>query len=64
MKTLSVPGMHCERCVERITKALEAQGLNFEVSLKSKTVGIDGCENCVKTAINTLDELGFEAEQQ
>ena len=33
MTTLSVPDMHCEKCVERIDKALTAQGLKFEVSL-------------------------------
>lgn len=61
MTTLKVSDMHCEKCVERITKALTAADLKFEVSLEDKTVLIDGCEHCVKTAIEELDDLGFEA---
>ncbi|MSS63142.1 heavy-metal-associated domain-containing protein [Velocimicrobium porci] len=63
MTTLNVPDMHCEKCVERITKALTAADLKFDVSLESKTVTIDGCEHCVKTAIEELDDLGFEATE-
>lgn len=63
MTTLNVPDMHCEKCVERITKALKAADLKFEVSLENKTVTIDGCEHCVKTAIEELDDLGFDAEE-
>lgn len=61
MTVLNVPDMHCEHCVKRITDALNAAGLTFTVSLDDKTVAIDGCENCVKTAISELDDLGFEA---
>jgi len=61
MTTLKLEEMHCEKCVERITKALTAADLKFEVSLADKTVTIDGCEHCVKTAIDELDDLGFEA---
>lgn len=63
MTTLKVPEMHCEKCVERITKALTAADLKFQVSLENKTVSIDGCEHCVKTAIEELDDLGFSAEE-
>ena len=63
MTILNVPDMHCEKCVERITKALTAADLKFEVSLEKKTVTIDGCEHCVKTAIEELDDLGFEATE-
>ena len=62
MTVLSVPGMHCEVCVKRITNALTEAGLNFTVSLEDKTVTIDGCEHCVKTAVSELDDLGFDAE--
>jgi copper chaperone CopZ len=61
MTTLKVPDMHCEKCVERITNALNAANLSFQVSLENQTVTIDGDENCVKTAIEELDDLGFEA---
>lgn len=61
MTVLKVDDMHCGKCVERITKALTEADLKFEVSLEDKTVSIDGCEHCVKTAIEELDDLGFEA---
>ncbi len=61
MTVLKVEDMHCNMCVERITKALNAAELKYEVSLEDKTVTIDGCEHCVKTAIEELDDLGFEA---
>jgi copper chaperone CopZ len=63
MTTLKVPDMHCEKCVERITNALNAANLSFQVSLENKTVTIDGDEACVKTAVEELDDLGFEAEK-
>ena len=50
MTTISVPDMMCENCVKRITTALTAANLTFQVSLQDKTVTIDGCEHCVKTA--------------
>lgn len=61
MTVLKVEGMHCEHCVARIEKALTAEGLKFTVSLADKTVTIDGCDGCVKKAVETLDDLGFEA---
>jgi copper chaperone CopZ len=63
MTTLKVPEMHCEKCVQRIEKALNEEKLAFKVSLENKTVTIDGCEHCVKTAVDTLDDLGFSAEK-
>jgi len=62
MTTLQVPEMHCEKCVERIGKALDGAGLTYEISRKKKTVTIDGCEHCVATAKELLDDLGFDAE--
>lgn len=61
MAVLKVEKMHCEKCVERISKALGAADLDFEVSLADKTVTINGCEHCVKTAVSELDDLGFSA---
>lgn len=60
MAIIKVPDMHCGKCVERITKIMTEEGLDFKVSLDDKTVTIDGCEHCVKTALDALDDLGFQ----
>lgn len=59
MTKISVPDMMCENCVRRITNALDAAELKFQVSLEDKTVTVDGCDNCVKTAVSELEDLGF-----
>ena len=59
MTTISVPDMMCENCVKRITNALK-----FTVSLPDKTVTIDGCQHCVQTAMEELEDLGFTPEIQ
>ena len=64
MTTISVPDMMCENCVKRITTALTEADLKFTVSLADKTVTIDGCQNCVKTAVGELEDLGFTPEVQ
>ena len=58
-RKISVPDMHCEACVKRIENALGAAKLNFSVSREEKTVPVDGCENCLNTAITELEDLGF-----
>lgn len=60
MAVMKVEQMHCEKCVERITKAMTAAGLDFSVSLADKTVTVNGCESCVKSALEILDDLGFD----
>ena len=60
MKVIKVADMHCEKCVERITKLLTEEGLKFEVSLADQMVTIDGCDHCLQTALEALDDLGFE----
>lgn len=60
MTVIKAEDMHCEKCVERITKAMTEAGLDFSVSLENKTVSVDGCDQCVKTALEVLDDLGFE----
>lgn len=60
MKTIKVADMHCMKCVERITKLLTEEGLDFTVNLEEKTVMINGCEHCLKTALEALEDLGFE----
>ena len=59
---LTVPDMHCEMCVKRVTEALTKASLKFEVSLENKTVTIDGPAGDVSTAITELDDLGFPAK--
>ena len=54
MTKIAVPDMMCENCVKRITNALTEADLQFSVSLEEKTVTIDGCENCVKTAVRDV----------
>ena len=60
MAIIKVADMHCEKCVERITKLLAEEGLDFSVNLTEKEVTVNGCEHCVKTALEALDDLGFE----
>ena len=64
MTTIKVPDMMCENCVKRITNALTEAELKFNVSLSDKTVSIDGCEHCLKTAMEELEDLGFSPEMQ
>ena len=59
---ISVPDMHCENCVKRINNALNETGIKFSVNLETKTVEVDGCEHCLKTALQELEDLGFEPE--
>ena len=59
MAVIKVEDMHCEKCVARITKLFTEEGLDFTVSLADKTVTVNGCEHCVKTALEALDDLGF-----
>ena len=59
MKTLSVPGIHCNMCVQRIEKGLKAEGIAAQVSLEAKTVAVDEAD--VAKAVEVLDDLGFDA---
>ena len=61
MKVLSVD-MHCEMCVKRVTKALNAEGLDFSVSLEDKTVTVNGSDEDVQKAVKALEAIGFEAK--
>lgn len=59
MTILNVADMHCEKCVSRISNALTEANIPFEVNLAEKTVSV--AEDQVATAIEELDDLGFEA---
>ncbi len=63
MKTvLSVPDMHCDNCVARITKAFSKEGILFLPNLTDKTVLVYGDECIVQQAIDILNDLGFDAK--
>lgn len=61
MKTLKVPGMMCNMCVKRITKALTDEGINATVELSTKSVTVS--EELVSKVLDILDDLGFDVEQ-
>ena len=63
MAILKAPDMHCEMCVKRIANALTDAKLDFSISLKDKTVSINGNEAAVRTAISVLDDIGFDTKQ-
>ena len=65
MKTLSVPGMHCQMCVKNVTKALDNAGIKHDpVSLETKTVAVDTDDKGAKKACDILDDIGFPASVQ
>ena len=59
---IKVEDMHCQKCAQRINNALNETGIKFEISLENKTVTVDGCEHCLKTALTELEDLGFAPE--
>ena len=60
---ISVPDMHCGHCVARIDNALNEVAIKHEIDLSQKTVTIDGCEHCRKTALTEIEDLGFTPEK-
>ena len=62
MTTIKVEDMHCEKCVARIEKLLTEEGLDFQVDLQEQVVIVNGCEHCVKMALEALEDLGFEGK--
>ena len=59
---LNVTGMHCEKCVERITKAMESDGIKGKVSLEENCVYLED-ESKMDVMVELLDDLGFEASR-
>ena len=64
MTVIQVADMHCEKCVARIRKIMNEEGLDVTVDLAEKTVFVNGSEQDVKTALEALEDLGFEGEVQ
>lgn len=56
---LKVENMHCPKCVERISRALEAANIECKVDLSSRTVTVD--DSLADKAIAELDDIGFDA---
>ena len=63
MATVLKTDMHCEKCVERITKEMAKAELDTTVNMEDKTVTVNGCQNCVAKAKEILDDLGFEVTE-
>ena len=61
MKTLKVPGMMCNMCVNRISKSLSDEGIEATIELSTKTVSVS--EDLVAKVVDILDDLGFDVEQ-
>lgn len=60
---LSVKGMHCPKCVARVTEALEAiDGVtDVEVSLEGESAVVEGRGMDAEAMVAAIDALGFEA---
>lgn len=61
MTTLKVPDMHCQKCVARITAAMEAANISCTISLEAQTVSVE--EDNIPQAIEELDDLGFDVAE-
>lgn len=59
MKTFKCEEMMCGHCVSRIDTALTEAKIDHSVNLDSKTVTVEGCDNCAAKAAEILDDLGF-----
>ena len=61
---LTVHGMMCMHCVKSVTDALNGlEGVSeVAVDLPTKTVTLAADESLRATVIETIEELGFEAE--
>jgi Heavy-metal-associated domain. len=63
MTVLRTDDIHCEKCVERITKALTRSGFDFQVNLQKKTVSLKAEGVKLMKAKEILEDLGFEMEE-
>lgn len=60
-KKMYVPDMVCNKCADRIIKALNEIKITADIDLLSKTVDIKD-EMQYQTAFNEVYELGFSPE--
>lgn len=61
--TLNVGGMHCEKCVARVTEALEGvEGVtSADVSLEAETAVVEGHGYETSALVAAIEEVGFTA---
>ncbi|MDO4502134.1 MAG: heavy metal-associated domain-containing protein [Coriobacteriia bacterium] len=61
--TLSVLGMHCPKCVARVTEALEAADgvTSVQVSLEQENAVVEGRGLDAEALVAVVNELGFQA---
>lgn len=62
--TLNVRGMHCEKCVSRVTEALEGvEGVTgATVSLEGESAEVEGRGIDADALVSAVEEAGFEAD--
>lgn len=60
---LNVKGMHCEKCVARVTEALEnVEGVTeARVDLESESAAVEGHGFEAASLVSAIEEAGFEA---
>jgi len=60
---LDITGMHCEKCVARVTEALEgADGVtSAQVSLEDESATVEGHGFDAAALVSAIEAAGFEA---
>ena len=61
--SLSVKGMHCEKCVAKVTEALEGVegATGAQVSLEGESATVEGHGFATDALVAAVQEAGFEA---
>ena len=62
MAVIKVNNMHCEKCVSRISEALNKVEIEATIDLQAKSVEIKN-EIDYKTAFDEIYDLGFSPEE-
>lgn len=64
IKNLSVKGMHCPKCVARVTEALQGvEGVtDVTVTLETESAVVEGRGISDEALVAAVKEAGFEAE--
>ncbi|MDQ0361828.1 heavy-metal-associated domain-containing protein [Breznakia pachnodae] len=57
---LIIKNMDCDHCVEKISEALTDAGIEFDINLEQKTVGILGRGDAVASATRIITGLGYQ----
>ncbi|NLL55753.1 MAG: heavy-metal-associated domain-containing protein [Clostridiales bacterium] len=60
MTILKVADISCQACVNNISRTLEAEGIEFIISLEEKSVTVTD-DQTAERVIAILDEIGFVA---